>query len=309
LNSDSPGITRSSSTEETQDGAKDINCQLESGRSDDKRRSPGNYPLVYTRALGHAEKDVSSNPIATGGKTVYGAAVGILMLEARFPRIPGDMGNAGSWPFPVLYKVVRGASPDLVVRQGAPGLVDHFIDAARELVADGVDGITTNCGFLALFQEQLSAAVGVPVASSSLMQVPMVQTLLPPNKRVGVLTISKASITAEHLHASGVPLDTPIVGTDEGQEFTRAILDNEMHLNVELARADLLEAGHKLVKDFPDTGAIVLECTNMVPYAVDLREALGLPIYSIYSFVTWFQSGLLPRVFDPRLIDSRFQHT
>ena len=46
---------------------------------------------------------------AKGGKAVYGAAVGILMLEARFPRIPGDVGNAATWPFPVLYKVIRGA--------------------------------------------------------------------------------------------------------------------------------------------------------------------------------------------------------
>jgi hypothetical protein len=57
-----------------------------------------------------------------GGKSVYGAAVGILMLEARFPRIPGDMGNAQTWPFPVLYKVVRDASPDRVVRHQAQGL-------------------------------------------------------------------------------------------------------------------------------------------------------------------------------------------
>ena len=49
--------------------------------------------------------------IAWGGKTLYGASVGILMLETRFPRIPGDMGNAETWPFPVLYKVVPGASP------------------------------------------------------------------------------------------------------------------------------------------------------------------------------------------------------
>ena len=47
--------------------------------------------------------------IAWGGKPVYGARLGILMLEARFPRIPGDMGNAATWPFPVLYQVVPGA--------------------------------------------------------------------------------------------------------------------------------------------------------------------------------------------------------
>jgi len=245
------------------------------------------------------------NPSISGGKTVYGASVGILMLETRFPRIPGDIGNAATWPFPVLYKVVRGASPDLVVRRGAVGLVERFIESARELVADGADGITTNCGFLAMFQDQLAEAVGVPVASSSLMQVPMVQRLLPPDKRVGVLTISRASLTPEHLEASGAPVDIPVAGTDEGREFTRAILDNEPAMNVELARADLIDAARQLVRDFPETGAIVLECTNMVPYAADLRQLTGLPVYSIYSFITWFQAGLMPRVFDPRLVDQR----
>lgn len=249
--------------------------------------------------------EMTRNSTFSGGKTVYGASVGILMLETQFPRIPGDMGNAGTWPFPVFYKVVKGATPDNVVRGGAVGLAGNFIDAARELVAAGADGITTTCGFLALFQSQLAEAVGVPIASSSLLQVPIVQGLLPPGRRVGVITISKASLTPEHLKASGIPMDTPIVGTDDGREFTRVILDDEMTLDVELARADLLDAGNQLVRDFPETGAIVLECTNMVPYAADLRQALGLPVYSIYTFVTWFQAGLMPRVFDPRLVDQR----
>ncbi len=248
---------------------------------------------------------MKENSRVSGGKTVFGASVGILMLETRFPRIPGDIGNAGTWPCPVLFKVVRGASPDHVVRRGAEGLVESFIDAARELVAVGADGITTNCGFLALFQDQLAKAVGVPVASSSLMQVPMVQSLLPPDRRVGVITISKSSLTSEHLKASGVPADTPIAGTDGGREFSRAILDDEPSMDVELARADLMEAGRQLISEFPKTGAIVLECTNMVPYAADLRQMLGLPVYSIYSFVTWFQAGLMPRDFDSRLIDAR----
>ena len=118
--------------------------------------------------------------IARGGKAIYGAALGVLMLEARFPRIPGDMGNAGTWPFPVLLRVVRGASPERVVLAGAPGLLDPLVEAARDLVDLGAEGITTNCGFLSLFQRELAERVGVPVATSSLMQVPMVQATLPP---------------------------------------------------------------------------------------------------------------------------------
>ena len=106
--------------------------------------------------------------IAQGGKSIYGAAVGILMLDAKFPRIPGDMGHAGSWPFPVLYRIVRNATPDLVVRRGAEGMLPAFIEVAQQLVADGADGITTNCGFLAMFQDELTQALPVPVLSSSL---------------------------------------------------------------------------------------------------------------------------------------------
>lgn len=234
---------------------------------------------------------------ARGGKVIYGASVGILMLEAQFPRIPGDMGNALTWDFPVHYRVVRDASPDRVVRRGAEGLLDNFIEAAKGLVADGVDGITTNCGFLSLFQEELASAVGVPVATSSLMQVDMVNRLLPAGKRAGVLTISASTLTAAHLEKARVPEGTPIGSTEDGLEFTRAILNNELELDVEAARQDNVEAALKMQRDHPEVGALVLECTNMLPYAADIRDATGLPVYSMLSFVSWFQSGLTPRRF------------
>ncbi len=244
-------------------------------------------------------------PPARGGKAVYGAAVGILMLEARFPRIPGDMGNALTWPFPVHYRVVRGASPERVVRRQADGLLQAFIAAGRDLVADGADGITTNCGFLSLFQAELSAALEVPVAASALMQAPLIAALLPPGQKVGVLTISAETLTPEHLAAAGVADGTPVVGTEGGRELSRAILGNELELDVAAARLDMLDAARRLVSDHPETGAILLECTNMVPYAADVRAATGLPVYSIYSFIQWFQAGLLPCRFargpdDPR---------
>ena len=119
------------------------------------------------------ERSATGLTVEGGGKAVFGAAVGILMLEARFPRVPGDMGNALTWPFPVHYRVVRGASPDRVVRNRAEGLLQPFIEAAKDLAAPGADGITTNCGFLSLFQREIADAVGVPVATSSLMPASM----------------------------------------------------------------------------------------------------------------------------------------
>ncbi|MEY4845234.1 MAG: hypothetical protein RL312_1515 [Pseudomonadota bacterium] len=236
--------------------------------------------------------------IARGGKSIYGAPLGILMLEARFPRIPGDMGNGETWPFPVLFRVVRGATPEKVVLLGAKGLLPDFIAAAQELVHLGAEAITTNCGFLSLFQRELAEAVQVPVATSSLMQVPWVQATLPPGKRVGVITVSKQSLTPAHLDAAGVPRDIPCAGTESGREFFRVLIRaDHQDMDIDLATQDILDAGRALVAQHPDVGAIVLECTNMPPYAAALRDALGLPVYDIYSMITWFHAGIRPRRF------------
>ena len=235
--------------------------------------------------------------IAWGGKTLYGASVGILMLETRFPRIPGDMGNAETWPFPVLYKVVPGASPRRVVCEKAEGLLDGFLATAAELVRLGADGITTTCGFLSLYQKEIAANVGVPVATSSLMQVPFIERVLPPGNRVGILTVSAANLTPEHLSAAGADPATPVVGTDGGSEFSRVMINDEERLDVAAAERDILAAGDRLVASHDGIGAVLLECTNMVPYARALSQRLRLPVFSIYTFVTWFQSGLIPREF------------
>jgi hypothetical protein len=228
--------------------------------------------------------------IATGGKSIYGVPLGILMLEARFPRIPGDMGNALTWPFPVLYRVVRGATPERVVLNAAEDLLPDFLAAAADLVDLGAEAITTNCGFLSLFQRQLAAHVRVPVA--------WVQATLPPGKRVGVITVSAGSLTPRHLEAAGVPLDTPVAGTETGREFFRVLIKGEKQdLDVGLAAQDILDAGRALVARHAEIGAIVLECTNMPPYAHALREAIGLPVFDIYSLITWFHAGLRPRDF------------
>lgn len=236
--------------------------------------------------------------IARGGKAIYGAPLGILMLEARFPRIPGDMGNATTWPFPVLYRVVAGASPDRVVLKGAAGLLPDFIAAGQELIALGAEAITTNCGFLALFQQEMAQALRVPVATSALMQVPWVQATLPPGKRVGIVTVSAGSLTPAHLAGAGAPLDTPIAGAEHGREFFRVLIEAQSDdMDVGLAEQDVVEAALSLVARYPDVGAIVLECTNMPPYAAAVQAATRLPVYDIYSMIGWFHAGLRPRRF------------
>src|SRR5215470_7161969 len=236
-----------------------------------------------------------------GGFNQYGFTVGILMLDTQFPRIPGEMGNATTYPFPVRYHRVTGANPDLVVRRGAEGLLPNFIDGARALEREGVGAITTNCGFLIKYQRQLAAAVSVPVFTSSLLLVPMVHRMLAPGRKVGVMTVSSATLQAEHLAGAGIGPDIPlaVAGMEGEKEFTRVLLGDEMELDVDLAREEHVRVARRLVTDHPDVGAIVLECTNMPPYTADIQRVTARPVFDVTTLVRMVHDalvgGLAPR--------------
>jgi len=236
-----------------------------------------------------------------GGQNQYGFTVGILMLDTHFPRIPGDMGNASTFAFPVRYHRVTGADPDRVVRQGARALLPAFVEGAQALVREGVGAITTNCGFLAKFQRELAAAVPVPVFTSSLMLVPLVHRMLGPGRRVGVMSVDATALTPEHLAGAGITPEMPVVfvGLQTEKEFTRVMLGDELELDVDLAREEHLQVARRLVDEHPDVGAIVLECTNMPPYTADIQRATGRAVFDITSLVRMTHQALSGGL-DPR---------
>ena len=230
-----------------------------------------------------------------GGFNQYGFTVGILMLDTRFPRIPGEMGNATTFPFPVRYHRVTGASPDLVVRKGAEGLLSAFVDGAKALEREGVGAITTNCGFLVKYQREMAAAVRVPVFTSSLLLVPLVHRMLAPGRKVGLMTVNAASLGQEHLAGAGIPADLPlaVAGMEGEKEFTRVMLNDELEMDVDLAREEHVRVARRLVAEHPDIGAIVLECTNMPPYTADIQRETGRPVFDITTLVRMAHDALV----------------
>jgi aspartate/glutamate racemase len=234
----------------------------------------------------------------TGGKNIYGYPIGILMLETQFPRIPGDIGNATTWDFPVLYKIIQKVTPDLVVRKGAPGLLEEFIREAQELEKEGVRAITTNCGFLALFQKEMASAVNIPVFTSSLMQVPFAYMMIKQSQKVGIITVHSKSLTQKHLSCVGADKIPHIIyGTEGEEEFSRVILDDEMELDVNKSRDELVRVAKRMVSEHPEVGAIVLECTNMPPYAGAIQKEINLPIFDIYTLLIMVYHAVVKKSF------------
>lgn len=212
--------------------------------------------------------------------TVDARRLGLILLDTRFPRVPGDLGRADSYPWPVITHVVPGAVPSQVVCSAqalrASGLAERFVAAARSLVDEGADAITTSCGFLVLLQAQLQASVPVPVLSSSLLALP---ALLRRQPRVGVLTIRADRLGAEHLLAAGVPQDRlqDILLQDLPQDghFVSSILGNGLTLDEDRARLEVVQAAQALQARAPDLRQVVFECTNLPPYAQAVADATG----------------------------------
>ena len=224
----------------------------------------------------------------SGGRTVYGFELGVLMLDTVFPRLIGDVGNAGTWPFPVRYLTVRGATSRRVVQEPDDGLCGLFIDGARRLERDGVRMITTSCGFLALYQEEIAASVSVPFLSSSLLQVPDVARAMGPDRKVGILTMSRDHLTEAHYAGVGwSSADLPVVVTSfaPGALFWETYLGGGATVDPAALEAELLELCGGLVTRHPDVGGLVLECTNFAPFAPALRREFGLPVYDLGTLV------------------------
>ena len=231
-------------------------------------------------------------------KRVYhGVSIGILMLDTRFQRFNGDIGNARTWPFPVQYRVVRDATPNRVTRPEGPDMLDAFKAAADELIDAGVDGITTTCGFLALYQRELAEHCRVPVATSALLQLPMVARILAKGKRPAILTFSAESLTPRHLEAVGVDTATPIYGMPPGSEFQRAIREGDASVPFATLQREVLETAERTVRADASIGALVLECTNLAPYSRDIARLTGLPVFDVVTLVHWFHRSLAPERF------------
>jgi hypothetical protein len=211
--------------------------------------------------------------------------LGVLMLDTRFTRFVGDIGNPESYREPVLFEVVRGATVDKVVPAKAPPLIEGFVKAGERLIARGADAITTGCGFLVLNQQDLAARLPVPVATSSLLLIPSLMTLLPAGRRLGVLTFSARDLTPAHFVAAGAPPDTPVEGVQQDGVFQKAIYERPCDDSVSAREAEVVAAARRLLARHDDIGAILFECTNFPPHRAAVRSATGLPVYDVFTLI------------------------
>ncbi|KLN59163.1 hypothetical protein WH96_19385 [Kiloniella spongiae] len=233
---------------------------------------------------------------------MYGVSIGVICLESYFPKPPGHIKNPAGLSFPVLYHTIKGATVQKLLNEPNDQLRDLFIQAAKDLVREGARAITSSCGFSALYQKDLATAVDVPVFASSLIQIPLAWQMTGCRAPVGVLTASKKSLTPAHFQAVGAE-NIPVVvqGMEDFPEFSDVILNNNRtDMNLSIVEEEVLDAAFRLLRRAPETKALILECTDMPPYARRIQTATGLPVFDLTTLTAMVHSATTPINYEAR---------
>ena len=224
------------------------------------------------------------------GVESYGHAIGILLIDCSTPFIPGDVGNASTYGFPVLYKTVPDVTLTRLIEEGDLSLTKAVINTAKELEKAGVRAISSDCGYMIHFQRQVAAEVNVPVIMSSLIQLPMLERTIGPSKKIGVICANRKKLTPDLLDAAGVRDKSLFVirGMEEKPYFRAPILDEKPELVYEEIEKEITSVASEMVSSHPEIGPILLECSNMPPYAHAVQKITGRAIFDFTTLINLF---------------------
>ena len=249
------------------------------------------------RRYGFISPENRGTKIATlDHQQVSGYGVGIVYIEnVNYPLIPGNVVNAYTYDFPVRMAPVKNLTNDRLFNAD-PTIKDDVIEAAQHMVRyDGVRAICSACGFFGNYQKAVAEAVDVPVAMSSLVQIPWIRTLLKPDQKIAILTANGGSLN-ENLLAQCWVEDTKNLiwkGFENSKEFSAVVSMTPVFDN-EVAKQEVVDGALELIKD-ENVGAILLECSDMPPYAADIQAATQLPVFDFITLIKWMQSAVMQR--------------
>ena len=226
---------------------------------------------------------------ARKNQTIYGQGIGILMLDTRFtPFIPGDIGNASTFNFPVTYKVIEGLTVERATSKD-PSVIESLVKGGEALAKGGVRAITSTCGYLGFFQKEMTDRLDVPVFMSSLLQLPFILAMIGKKRKVGILCARGETFDDSLIESVGVDPAAPLVirGLDTWENFYADIMIDSGKLDAEKVEEDVVAAARQMVEEDGSIGAILLECADLPPYAMAVQKAVGLPVFDFVTMINY----------------------
>ena len=249
---------------------------------------------LYAPQEGFNDTDVTWWP----GRNFAGATIGLLQFQANLPMIPGNMGNATTFDFPMAYREINAENVyDVMSTTPVQRFTDAAVEGAKWLEMQGVRAIIGNCGFWGHYQIAVQERIDTPFFSSSLMMLPMMVRCLPKKQKVGVITANGPLLSeGAAVENCGLSMDllkerVVIEGCEDDLEFARAMAVQGKY-NPAKFEQDVLAGVTRLMKKDPDIGVILLECTELSPHAHAVQRLVSLPVWDYTSMTRWIESGM-----------------
>lgn len=235
------------------------------------------------------------------GQNIAGYSIGIIYIdEVYYPMLPGNVVNGCTYDYPVRLKAVKGLDIQRLFAAGDE-VLEPIIAACEELKREGVRAISAACGFFGNYQRQAAEALDLPVALSSLVQLPWIAALLKGEQKIGVLTADRSSLSSALLASCGVSgeLKRRLVIKDlrHEPEFS-CILEGRGVFDNAAVRREVVKKAVELVEEYPETGAILLECSDMPPYAAYVQEATGRPVFDFITLINWLHQSVCQKPYN-----------
>lgn len=219
----------------------------------------------------------------------FGDKVGLMVFRAWYPCIsdPKHFANSQAYDFPVRIGFVDDPfNLENIVNHGATDAwnLEKWVECARQLEEDGCKAVVGGCGLTAMMQSKLADALEIPVYTSTMLFVPLLLNTLRKGKKVGVLTVNENSLNMNNgdlFSECGIDQERIVIsGMDQSQwSADWGIQFNQVDYDKTRVEGAIVNVARQLVEENPDIGQIVLECTEMPPFADAIRRATGLPVF------------------------------
>jgi Asp/Glu/hydantoin racemase len=224
---------------------------------------------------------------------IAGFAIGVLYVATPFVFVPGNIQNATTLGFPVAYECAEGVSIAELL-EGAKKVETALLSAAARLEKRGVRAIVGACGSFANFQTVLNSAVSVPVFSSVLTQIPWLLRMLPRTQRLAIIFADKRSFTAQVQAECCIDDLSRLVITDcMPLAPFRALIEQPYRIFHQELRLAVAEHARDLVRTHPDIGLVVLQCSELSPYASAIQAAAHRPVVDVVGLAQWVYSTVV----------------
>lgn len=203
--------------------------------------------------------------------------MGLIGLGSIEP-IPGTAPHPDSWPF--ATRLIPLEHPNLMklALRADESLYPLVLDISERLVGQGASSILTTCGYFTPYQKRLNDALPVPVMTSSLMLLPLLENIT--SGKILVVAADREAINDRCIAATGIQDSDKVVtigmncpGPFRDQVLLAGKLDHPEAIQTQVA-----DAVQDALIQHPDVTGVCLECGDMTVATSTVAARTGVPV-------------------------------